>query len=357
MNIRTAIRWLSRQCKLAKPAALGLVLCCLAPLAGAQDAGFSLLSEKPALRRSSAGNWDSAYLDPGAVIFHEDAFHLLYVAIPRWPHPLAIGYAKSTDGYEWQRQSESPVLTHDQTGALPATSIIASSAFVAEDGTWVLYFTSVASGEAFYGQVARATALGPLGPWAVDPEPVLVPGPDGAWDGLSVGDASVVPHEDGYAMYYTGFGNVQNGAFSEKRANIGMATSDDGVTWQKFDDPNTTNILFGSSDPVLAISEGETSWDTYRVVDPNVQKTHDGWLMAYRGATFETQMSVGLATSPDGVNWQRVSDKPELTGKDIGKKIFFMTLLSRPDHDYLFMELGSDNNTDAYLATRSVLSE
>ncbi len=357
MDIGTTRKRLILGTRFFKQAALGLLIACLAHIASAQEPGFSVHGEKPALGRASSGSWDSTYLDPGTVVFHENAFHMLYVAIPRWPHPLAIGYAKSVDGHEWVRQSDEPVLTFDQTGSLSATSIIASSALVTEDGLWVLYFTSVASGEAFYGQVARATAPGPKGPWTVDPEPVLIPGPEGAWDGLAVGDASVVRHNDGYALYYTGFGNIQNGAFSEKRANIGMATSADGMTWKKHDNPATKDTLYDVSDPVFTVTTDQAGWDTFRIVDPNVQKTPDGWLMAYRGATFDSATSIGLASSPDGINWTRVSDTPELTNENTGKKIFFMTLLSRPAQDYLFVELGSSSSTDAYVATRPRFSE
>ncbi len=358
MDTLPALKWFKPQGKFVQKMTLGFVFGCLGHVVCAQETGFSIRGETPVLARGGGGSWDSAYLDPGIVVFHEDDFHMLYVAIPRWPHPLAIGYAKSSDGYMWERQSDQPVLSHEQTGALSATSVIASSVLVAEDGTWMLYFTSVAEGEVFYGQVARATAPGPLGPWSVDAEPVLAPGPENAWDGQSVGDASVVQNDDGYVMYYTGFGNFQNGAFSEKRANIGMATSVDGLTWTKFDDPDTTDSSFGLSDPVFTVSADETGWDTFRVVDPNVQKTPDGWLMAYRGATFNSPMSIGLAASQDGVNWQRVSDKPELTPKDTGKaKIFYMTLLSRPEQDYLYLELGNDSSTDAYLAARPRLTD
>lgn len=321
------------------------------------ETGFALHTEKPALARAGGGNWDSAYVDPGTVMFHDGAFHMFYVAIPRWPHPLAIGYARSSDGFEWARQADGPVLTHDQTGAIAATSIIASSALVTEDGTWVLYVTSVAPGEAFYGSVIRATAPGPLGPWTVDPEPALTPGSDGAWDGVAIGDASVVRTADGYAMYYAGFGNFQNGAFAEKRANIGLATSADGVSWTKFDDPGTTDASYGASDPVLVGNADETGWDTFRLVDPNVQKTPEGWIMSYRGATFESSTAIGLATSTDGVTWQRASDRPVMTDKDAGKKIFFTSLLSRPEQDFLFIELGSTSGTDAFVATRARLPQ
>ncbi len=342
-----------------RPLAWLLSACLIFPgnasLAG--DAGFTLHLDEPALGRGPNGSWDSAYVDPGTAIFHDGAFHMFYVAIPRWPHPLAIGYAKSTDGSTWNKHSDGPILTPDQTGAISATSIVSNSALVTEDGTWVLYFTSVAQGENFYGEIIRATAPGPLGPWTVDPEPALTAGADEAWDGVAVGDASVVQTQDGYAMYYAGFGQFQNGALSEKRANIGLATSADGVNWTKFDNPDTTDALFGASDPVLSVATGDAAWDSFRLVDPNVQKTAEGWQMAYRGNTFDSAMAVGLATSEDGITWARPSDQPAITKQDAGHTIYFISLLSRPEQDYLYLELGSLDRTDAFLATRPKVTQ
>lgn len=332
------------------------LLSCLPIIAWAEDLGFHLHHEKPALSRQG-GTWDSAYIDPGTVVFHDGSYHMFYVAIPRWPHPLAIGYAKSADGMSWDRQADRPILTHEQTGPLEATSIMSTSSLVTDDGTWVLFFTSVASGENFYGDILRATAPGPLGPWEVDPEPALSPGPKGAWDGVAVGDASVVRTENGYVMYYAGFGNFHDGGFSSKRANIGMATSQDGLVWTKYDDPETDGALFSSSDPVLSASVDDTDWDSFRLVDPNVQQTQEGWTMVYRGASFDSAMAVGLAVSSDGISWERASEQPIITKKDIGQEIYFATLVSRPDKDLLYLELGSLDRTDAYVATRSRLSD
>ena len=336
--------------------ALSWLIACFPHTAIAQSAEFEIHAEEPVFARQ-AGGWDSAYVDPGTVLYHEGAFHMFYVAIPRWPHPLAIGYAKSDDGFDWDRQSDQPILTHDQTGPLNSPSIMSTSALVTDDGTWVLYFTSVATGENFYGSIGRATAPGPLGPWVVDPDPVLMPGPSDAWDGLSIGDASVVQTSDGYALYYAGFGNFKNGALSEKRSHIGMATSPDGVTWTKFDDPETTDAYLGDSDPILPVTADDLAWDSFRLVDPNVQATADGWTMVYRGASFNSGMAVGIATSADGVKWHRSSDQPIFSKAGIGLEIFFSTWLSRPERDFLFMELGSLDRTDAYVATRSRISD
>ena len=69
--------------------------------------------------------------------------------------------------------------------------------------------------------------------WFTDDELVLKPDPKGALDSVAIGNASVVPSDSGYMMYYTGVGTYQDGAFSEDRQYIGLAHSTDGKTWTK----------------------------------------------------------------------------------------------------------------------------
>ena len=49
---------------------------------------FSLVKENPVLKRGVRSNFDGMFIDPGAVTFHDGKFHLLYSALPGWPHPL-----------------------------------------------------------------------------------------------------------------------------------------------------------------------------------------------------------------------------------------------------------------------------
>ena len=163
--------------------------------------GFTFDS-RAVVERGSLGAWTSAFIDPGATLFHDGRFHMMYAAVPTWPHPLAIGYSSSEDGVTWKKESPEPILTGADTG-LGYESIASNSVVVTDEGQWVLYFSLVYPGNAFVGAIARATAPAPLGPWTTDRAPVLLPGPDGAWDGKYVGNASVVKSAEGYRMYYT----------------------------------------------------------------------------------------------------------------------------------------------------------
>jgi len=116
----------------------------------------------------------------------------------------------------------------------------------------------------------------------------------GAWDEDGLGWLSSVPDGAGYRMYY--------GGSSSAGYAIGMARSDDGLHWAKYDDPETTDAAFAESDPVL-IPQAE--WERTKVDRPRVNRSPDGWVMIYQGGL--AVEGRGLALSADGDHWERYS--------------------------------------------------
>jgi hypothetical protein len=111
----------------------------------------------------------------------------------------------------------------------------------------------------------------------------------------------VLKTDEGYVMYY-----------SAAQGMVGRATSPDGITWTKYDDPATTERIFDSSDPVLRLGEtGE--WDSQQSWGAGVQLTERGWEMVYTGGArldgvYRAQ--IGYAYSDDGINWTRYAQNP-----------------------------------------------
>ena len=178
---------------------------------------------------------------------------------------------------------------------------------VEKDGTWVLYFYTL-TGNTFNGPggIGRATAPAPTGPWTIDFNPVLSPGPTGAWDDVQVNAPDVLETDSGYVMFYDARGK-------DTPSMIGRATSPDGIHWTKYNDPATTEPAFAESDPVLKTSD--KGWDSTRVVDPNVVKTPDGWQMIYLATTGAGKFSAGdfafgAAHSSDGIHWTKSRQSP-----------------------------------------------
>lgn len=272
------------------------------------------------------------YINPGAVLFHEGQFHMFFNSFTAWPGTIKVGYLTSRDGYHWQMVQDAPVFTTDQIPFGDGQADV-SSVLVMDDGTWLMYFHTIRS-----GQIGRATAASPLGPWSVGADPILNPGPSGAWDELGVIWPSVVRDENGYRMYYGG-----------KRAlntAIGLATSPDGITWTKHDDPETTNELYAESDPVLTV---DASWELNKVDRPRVTHSPDGWVMIFQGGPIEMR---GLALSDDGLHWQKYPSNPVFTSKSFpipNAKTWDTNLLYKNGIYYYFMELGSLGETSLYL--------
>ncbi len=128
--------------------------------------------------------------------------------------------------------------------------------------------------------------------------PVLDPGPSGAWDDGFVGIPSILFDGNTYHMWYAGRNNIQR---------IGYATSPNGITWTKYDDPTTTGPFFAESDPVL--NPGQPgAWDEKQATAPFVLLCDTTYHMWYRGKDYtsnEGPPSIGHATSKDGINWEK----------------------------------------------------
>ncbi|MDD5326962.1 MAG: hypothetical protein PHY02_03995 [Phycisphaerae bacterium] len=92
-----------------------------------------------------------------------------------------------------------------------------------------------------------------------------------------------------YHFYYTNLLNVYH------------ATSSDGLNWQTY------------PDPVLTGTTGQ--WDE-RIEVSMVFKDNDTWYMLYRGHNYiglPYSHAIGLASSADGINWQKSEFNPVLT--------------------------------------------
>jgi predicted GH43/DUF377 family glycosyl hydrolase len=232
------------------------------------------------------------------------------------------------------------------------SNLFVTSALVEPDGTWVLYFYTLGGG-GFNGpgEIGRATAPAPTGPWIIDPDPVLNPGPDGAWDEVQVTGPNVLRLADGYRMYYDALG-------SGSTSMIGMATSTDGIHWEKYNDPATDDPAFAESDPVLRVSS--EGWDSKRVIDPNVIQTADGFEMIYlatsgSGKFAPGEFAFGAATSPDGIEWTKGDQNPVLSNRDHPRwsQAYLASLLYVEGTYFLYFDLASagTGGTNVYLAT------
>ncbi|NDJ78886.1 MAG: hypothetical protein GYB65_21755 [Chloroflexi bacterium] len=264
----------------------------------APEFDFTHYEENPILSPGAEGEWDAGYVFASRVSFHNDTFHMFYIGgeQPIELRPWHVGYASSTDGFNWTKSELNPVLQVD-------------------------------SALAPYGVSAVVPII-----TTVDATPVFPLGAGREWDRDALSVDSIVETDAGYALYFTATGGIFFG--------IGRVISTDGITWQKYDDPTTEKAMFAVSDPVFWFSGFSDAWNQLLVSFPSVLPTENGWEMFYFGVPF-AQMGdegalgglawsvlhtshfpidpftpnygVGYAVSEDGVTWMEVGDGPVLT--------------------------------------------
>lgn len=313
-----------------------------------ENGRFTVYANEPVVPHGPAGAWDGQFTDPGAVVYHDGQFHMFHNGFVGWPATVAIAYSTSADGYTWSRVQDEAVF-HGNDLDYAGLTVLASSALVTDDGTWVLYFyTWDALTWPARGAIGRATASSPTGPWTADLTLILPQGGAGSWDDYAVRAPSVVRTDEGYVMFYAGY--------TQQQGMIGMATSPDGITWAKYNDPATTEAPFSESDPVFLAGDS-SRWDVGNVLQPRVEYTPDGFVMLYSATTQVNGRGsrLGIAISQDGLTWERF-DAPVLEAKPVphGLGIWYTELLYANDSYFLYFELGAagpPETTEVYLAT------
>lgn len=123
--------------------------------------------------------------------------------------------------------------------------------------------------------------------------------PAGGWASRGVMDAHVIQVGTQYYLYYSGLN-------SSSRYHVGLARSSDGLTF------------IPESNPVLSPTSG--GWDNHHAYQPSV--IYDGqiftmWYYGYynSGGTSPTvRYRIGRATSSDGITWVKDSANPVFTG-------------------------------------------
>ena len=121
--------------------------------------------------------------------------------------------------------------------------------------------------------------------------PVLNPGVNGAWDSWCAAAGPVIKEGGLYKMYYTGYSNP-DGQYS-----IGLATSIDGIVWQKRPEP---------------IINGTTGWER-QLAPHSILKIDSLYYLYYDGRSQTGDNRIGVAFSYDGITWTKYAGNPVLT--------------------------------------------
>jgi predicted GH43/DUF377 family glycosyl hydrolase len=243
----------------------------------------------PVIDLGTSGEWDDDGTSAGPVLFDGTSYRMWYLgydATAGW----RTGYATSDDGITWTKDANNPVLdvgsadSWDDSRAAAWTVLLINT-------TYHMWYGGY---DGSTHRIGYATSDDGTTWTKYANNPVLDVGPAGSWDDTHIQTPTVYFDGSTYRMWYMGA--------DQDSAWIGHATSDDGVTWTKYD-----------QNPVLVMGPPD-SWDdrwleTTSIVYHNT--TYHMWYTGYDGST----RRIGYATSDDGVIWTKYANNPVL---DVG---------------------------------------
>ena len=137
---------------------------------------------------------------------------------------------------------------------------------------------------------------------------VLQLGNPGKWDDEAVEVGGILYENGNYLMYYTGSQS------SDGNWNIGMATSADGIHWEKVPQP----VLYADN-------------KEFQLHVDDVVKFNNSYYLYYtiRNPYSDSFYSIGLATSSDAIHWNKCPQNPILKGTQDweGNGVYFPSVI------------------------------
>lgn len=198
----------------------------------------------------------------------------------------------------WTKYSNNPVMVKQDS--IFETYAIGQPSCIIENDTFKMWYVEAGLPYAT-SRMAYAYSLDGIN-W-VKKHNLFESGQVGEWDGW-MDTPEIIRDKDGYKLYY--FGDTMFGYGGSKPsslASLGLATSEDGITWTKY-----------SGNPILAAGNtGE--WDDSWIESPAIlyDESTSQYMMWYSGVDTNTwHISTGLATSTDGFSWTKYAGNPVL---------------------------------------------
>jgi len=258
----------------------------------------------PVIPIGQTNDWDDSALWWPNITVVNDTFYIIYNGSPNFPSaPSSIGLAVSADGYNFKKSSSNPILSGDGSG-IDAYSVDVGCLYF-KNSTWYLYYGCRATAPCQPGNmISRASSNSPHGPWIRSEDTLLVVGSAGEWDDVFISPCTILTTDTGLVMYYWGGEGWPN-----TKPQIGLATStDEGYSWNKYNNPATTAKPYAESDPVLSPADFE-SYDDAGIWGCSVLQVDQKWEMYY-GGDAGNYGTICYAVSEDGVNWVKDDDNP-----------------------------------------------
>jgi hypothetical protein len=250
-----------------------------------------------ALALGGAGAWDSSRIYHPHVIEYKDTLYLFYAGTDGGG-TISIGVATAPvsgfTGKNWTKHAGNPILTVGAGGSWDETGAFAPWVIYDEDAaTWKMWYTGRNAVDAW--KLGYATASSPFGTWTkYGSNPIMT---SGGWEGTQLHHPAVIRESaTSYKMLYSADEITTS-------AEIGLATSTDGISWTKY-----------ASNPVIS-AEG-SGWDAVSVFKPTgLVQIGKAYYLFFAGKEISGtgKSKIGLAWSTDLINWTMSSNNAVLT--------------------------------------------
>jgi predicted GH43/DUF377 family glycosyl hydrolase len=214
------------------------------------------------------------------VIYDDGKFKMWYFGLAANAYG-SIFYAHSDDGINWTKYSNQPVISEGNSGDWDGRRV-QPGAVIKIGAEYFLYYSGFNDPDGKWGIGLARSDDGIY--WTKYSQPIIEGGD--IWD-YHIMPASIIELNDKYYLYYSG------NMFLGDDYRIGLAVSNDGIIWEKYDYP-----IFNAS----------MEWENNSVRDASVLNEDGNLIMLYTNG--QAPDAFGFAYSTDGINWIKRTDKP-----------------------------------------------
>ncbi|MBW6396475.1 hypothetical protein KPL78_01390 [Roseomonas sp. HJA6] len=248
---------------------------------------------------------DPTILNDGTIwrLFYTDGIELA-----DGTHPVIAG-AVSTDGLTWTQIGGNLSAGTVVSGNSAGTANVEGASIFKAGSTYVLLYSGYANTagamSGFPAALYAAVSTDGANFTVVDGGPVLAPTP-GWYDNDAVYSPTVIAFDAGYLMLYCGHAYTDatmiGGEFGVR---LLAATSDDGMTWTKRDEP-------------VLVADSSRSWMADGVAEPSLIQGPDGkWYLFFTGLHGDDRV-IGIAVADNPLGPWDVAPEPIVSAASLG---------------------------------------